>query len=239
MKRRAKDPEYKFHWLRTVLVLTIVLATAGTASAQIRNSKHDFSSSGNGGIWASQNINEICIFCHIPHHALSTQYVWNRTLTQQDYLLYTSSSMKATPSQPTNVSRRCLSCHDGSTAVDAFNSGRGGPPQMMALGDVYYPGSPWGAGGANIGGNYKGNLNVNNLSDDHPVSFIFDAALAAKHDGDLQDPGKLAYPLPLYNNRLECPTCHEVHNSNTADGGKFFLRVTLDTSSLCRNCHLK
>jgi len=235
---------------RVLIAVTLWLSAGGVASAQlgIRNSAHDFSMSGAGGKWGSQDTNQICIFCHAPHRALSTQALWNRNLPNAaSFAVYggpsaPSPSMNATPQQPKSPSLRCLSCHDGSIAIDAFNAGRTWTPRMMALGDVYYPGSPYGSGGANIGGNYAGNSNVNDLTDDHPISFIFNDALATA-DGQLQPPAAVqSAGLPLFgadplNQTLECGTCHEVHRQYPY---KWLLRVDVeDASMLCRTCHLK
>lgn len=228
--------------VKAVLVVTAVL-TGGIASAQgIRNSVHDFSRSGTGGPWGSEDTDQVCVFCHAPHRALSTQFLWNRNLPAgASFAIYGSETLDAVAAQPKSGSLRCLSCHDGSVAVDAFNAGRTWTPRMSSIGEIYFPGSPYGWAGANIGGNYGGNA-ANDLTDDHPVSFVYDAATAAR-DGTLQSPaGVEAAGLPLFGTdpgarTLECSTCHEVHR-------KFpfghLLRVDVeDASQLCRTCHLK
>jgi predicted CXXCH cytochrome family protein len=149
--------------------------------------------------------------------------------------------MDAVAAQPKSGSLRCLSCHDGSVALDAFNAGRGWTPRMPSIGDIYFPGSPYGWAGANIGGNYGGNAR-NDLTDDHPVSFIYDATIAAR-DGTLQAPDNVeAAGLPLYgttpgSKSLECATCHEVHRKFP---NAYLLRIDVENASnLCRTCHLK
>ena len=39
----------------------------------------------------------------------------------------------------------------------------------------------------------------------------------------------------LYNDKIECGTCHDVHNINAK--GKHFLRVEDRQSALCFTCH--
>ncbi len=229
------------------LKLWLVLGTAalvagisGVAIAQIRNSVHDFSTTGKGGKWGSATINEVCIFCHTPHNATSQTMIWNRQNPSATFSLYSNpGSMVTTPIQPTTYSLRCLSCHDGSVAIDALNNvgGRQPVPAMMAIGDVYYPGSPYGSGGANIGGNYAGNPNVNNLSDDHPVSILYDNGAFTLSNGRLKDPSALGPTLPLFGSRVECSTCHDVHNNS--GGLPYLLRVTASKSTLCLSCHNK
>jgi len=236
---RLQKSRLKF-WLVTG-VAALVVGLSSIAIAQIRNSVHDFSSTGIGGKWGSPTVNEVCVFCHTPHKAISQEMIWNHQMGPTTFTLYSNpGSMVSTPAQPTAYSLRCLSCHDGSVAIDALNNvgGRQPVPQMMAIGDVYYPGSPYGNGGANIGGNYTGNPNVNNLSDDHPVSILFDNNIFTLSQNRLKDPSTLtALGLPLFGSRVECSTCHDVHNNS--GGLPNLLRVTISKSQLCLSCHNK
>lgn len=201
---------------------------------EIKNSKHDFSNTGTGGMWGSPTEDEVCIFCHTPHNSLPTAPLWNRAYSAPVFRLFAASStLNATPGQPSPVSQACLSCHDGTAAIDSYNQGGPSTPTLMSLGDVYYPGSPYGEHGPNIGGNYAGNSSVNDLTDDHPFSFDYNAALVAA-DGELAAPGSL--PFPLYLGKLECATCHDVHNTTNLPK---LLRMSNVQSALCRTCHLK
>ena len=222
----------------SVLALASGLAVLAPADAGVKNSKHDFSSSGTGGIWGTPDTDQVCIFCHTPHNAQSgAEPLWNRTNPGHTFKTYGSTTLDASVGQPTGNSRLCLSCHDGSVAIDSYVQGGSATPSMMAIGDVYYPGSPYGQGGANIGGNYGGNANVNDLSNDHPVSFTYNAALAAA-DGHLVDPTANATGLPLYSEKLECATCHDVHNQKSVAGTKL-LRAASAGSTICLKCHQK
>lgn len=221
-----------------VFIVTIALVMVATriALGGVVNSKHDFSATGSGGNWGGGDYDQICIFCHTPHNAVTGEMLWNRDNPVATFTLYSSLTLNASVAQPTDVSKMCLSCHDGSIAIDAFVNGRTGPTQMMAIGDVYYPGSPYTVGlpNMNIGGNYAGNNSVNNLADDHPISFVFDSALAAQ-DQELSDPATIG--LPLFENRLECATCHDPHDDS--GGYPFLLRQSNDASQLCLTCHVK
>mgnify|MGYP002631817735 CR=1 FL=1 len=214
------------------------LLTRADAVAEVRNSKHDFSLSGDGGIWGSAEIDEVCIFCHTPHRANPTDIgpLWNREEISASFDLYASETLDGSPAQPTGSSLACLGCHDGAIAIDMFTAGHPSAPNMMSLGDVYYPGSPYGDGGANIGESYPANPAVHDLSNDHPVSFIYDEALASA-DGGLRDPATLSADLPLFDGRLECATCHDVHNGTPAIPS--LLRVNISGSELCLSCHNK
>ena len=233
MQSKLLFPAVAFLWLALALILARAPAQAG-----IVNSKHDFSNAGTGGNWGSSDVNEVCIFCHTPHNAqnVSGAPLWNRAGLTKTFKVYANGgSLNATVGQPTGNTLLCLSCHDGSIAIDQFIQGKQGAPKMMAIGDVYYPGSPYGQGRPNIGGNYTGNGNVNDLANDHPVSFTYDAALAAA-DGGLHAPDSTG--LPLYSGKLECATCHDVHNVKSA-GKPRLLRKDIAGSALCLSCHTK
>src|SRR5438045_6906227 len=71
------------------------------------------------------------------------------------------------------------------------------------------------------------------LSADHPISFIYDAALAAK-DPQIKDPATLTGKVKLDSaGRLQCTACHDPHNNQF---GKF---LVMDNSGsvLCLQCH--
>jgi len=208
------------------------------AFGEIKNSKHDFSAFGTGGIWGSADVDETCVFCHTPHNSTSDNEapLWNREPLTKSFSLYASSTMDANVAMPTGPSLACLSCHDGTIAVDAFINGQPGAPKMMAIGDVYYPGSPYGEMGPNIGEGYAGSAGPPNISNDHPVSFVYDALLAVK-DGELADPLTLPPQLPLFSGRMECATCHDVHA--TTPGIPKLLRMDNSGSALCMSCHVK
>lgn len=218
-------------------VALALAALAATAFAGVVNSKHDFSSGGTGGNWGSSNQSQVCVFCHTPHNSQAGQSpLWNRASVDKTFSIYKSDSLNAVVNQPGGNSKLCLSCHDGSVAIDAYVASNPGGPAGLAIGDVYYPGSPYGQGGPNIGGNYTGNGNVNDLTNDHPISFDYDGAAAA--DVKIKPASALPATLPLYGGKLECATCHDVHNQKVVAGTKM-LRVEKAGSALCLSCHLK
>jgi predicted CXXCH cytochrome family protein len=187
-------------------VLGFVFAWS-SAMAQISGTPHDFSGRG----WGSA---EICVFCHAPHNTSTTVAgapLWNHAVTAQTFTMYSSSTLNATmPAQPAGVSKLCLSCHDGLTAIDSFGTRTG---------------TNFVTGSAALG---------TNLGNDHPIGFSYNAALIGL------DPGLKTPPttLPRYgasNDTLECATCHNVH-SNTLGN---FLRSTNAASAMCLQCHNK
>lgn len=200
--------------LRYILSFLVVLAFAGTAFSQsIAGTDHDFSTNG----WGTD---QICIFCHTPHNAditVADAPLWNHDLTTSTFQLYSSPTLDATINQPDGASKLCLSCHDGSVAIDSYG-GRTGTNFIT--------------GGALIG---------TDLRNDHPVTFTYDATLAT-NDGGLHDPtttnsglgGTIDDDL-LFNASMECASCHDVHDDQI---GKF-LRKSNTGSAFCLTCHDK
>lgn len=198
--------------------------------------------------------------------------LWNRSIARNDiggaggpFTVYASTTLNATVGQPSGVSLLCMSCHDGVTAINSLiNFGKNNPIVMAGfdqLGDVYnttFPNFP----GANIGGAidpatggypqsyapYGGagtvNVNTKRLDDDHPVSFVFNSALATA-DGGLVTPVSTSYvdsasKLRLFGGKLECATCHNAHEDGTFAAGDYpFLRMSNNGSAMCITCHLK
>jgi predicted CXXCH cytochrome family protein len=70
------------------------------------------------------------------------------------------------------------------------------------------------------------------LRDDHPISFLFDLALA-NADGELANPGTI--DLPLEDGFQQCTSCHDPHEKDTRP----FLRKTSLNGQLCTTCHLR
>ena len=215
--------------MKKFLVLSLALAfVAGFSTASfavITGSAHDFSGLPNAR-------GEICLPCHAPHNNqedVTDAPLWNHEVTTAVYNLYTSPTLNAgnppgSLDQPGGVSKLCLSCHDGTVAIDAF----GGQPGSIFL----PPTSP-----RNLG---------TDLSNDHPISFIYDTALA-QADGELSDPattpsgivgsaGGTIQDEMLFTDRLECASCHDVHNAFNQD---FLLLKANGGSALCLTCHTK
>ena len=207
--------------------VALVMAAAPPALAgTLSGSAHDFT----GSSWSG---GRICIACHTTHNSNTTVAVaplWNHKLTTATYVLYSSTTMKAIVGQPGGLSKLCLSCHDGTVAVDAFGG---------ATGSVMIT-SPNNTGAA--------------ISDDHPIGIRYDTALATAN-GSLADPstkqvtigtagqsktGTIA-AMMLYGGQLECSSCHDVHNTfvvpSTGAGGMVKMGTAL--SGLCVACHNK
>ena len=195
-------------------VLLFFMTYSGTVSAGILGSPHDFSDE----LWSE---GKVCLPCHTPHNAETIQApLWNHELSQATYSIYTSNSLIATPGQPGIYSMLCLSCHDGTVAVDSFGGNNGSnkiPPDSSA------------------------HLGID-LSDDHPVGIEWlhkdaDKLTCSKchlsHGGGV---GGGTGDVPFFDGKVECASCHDVHNKENLDN---LLRVSNVGSGLCLYCHPK
>ncbi len=161
----------------TFITLAIgLLTSAGFVIAQVQsviNTPHNLSTSGPGTVRATTE-EQVCIFCHTPHNASTIQPLWNRYMPQSAYDVYSSSALDAKPGQPTGTSKMCLACHDGTIALGNIVSRD--TDISMQNGVTTIP-----PGASNLG---------TDLSDDHPISFRYDAALWGK-DPRLVEPARV------------------------------------------------
>lgn len=205
---------------RPVVVAAVLafLAAPSVLPPAIEGSAHDFA--------AVDPDEQVCIFCHTVHEAdtsVTDAPLWNHEVTTRTYQVYNSPSMDSTTSQPSGESRLCLSCHDGTVAVDSY----GGNPGVIFMG-----------GDLAVG--------ADDLTNDHPVSFVYDDALAAE-DGELHPPSSTSSGIGstisedlLSNDRLECSSCHDVHNGESAEVvDDSLLVISQSQSQLCLTCHDK
>jgi len=198
------------------LWLGLLVATAWADDDSIVNSKHDLSARGPGPIRAI-NEQRICIFCHAPHNASPQTPLWNRENPRTHYRIYESSTIEARIDQPSGPSKMCLSCHDGSMALGEVLSRPASRPIVMTARTIP-PGTT--------------DL-TNDLSDDHPIGFRYDRALA-NQDHQIRPPEVISRELPLgAHGEVHCTTCHDPHNNELGN----FLRITDEMATICTTCH--
>lgn len=200
--------------LRGLFAGGLLLFAAHAGAATMAGSDHDLSGRG----WGTD---QMCKFCHTPHNSITSvgaAPLWNHTVTTSTYTPYTSPTLTATVGQPGSYSKLCLSCHDGTIAIDSFQ-GRTGTNNIT--------------GSALIG---------TNLSNDHPVGFTYNTALSTA-DGGLRNPssytvatlGGTIQAKMLFADQLECASCHNVHDPQYGN----FLKMANTGSALCLACHNK
>ncbi len=205
-------------------------------------------------------VTEVCVFCHTPHSYSSQGVLWNRTNSSLTYNVYTSPTLTkiSLNNPPQGLTLMCMSCHDGITSLAANSSGAassqtilnrpndasGGNPNLRYNNGVLTEGTigeVWSASNYALFGSWGPNIgNVDttgqtiDLSNDHPVSFTWVNSVPGIIDPD--GTGKWdTSGLQLFNNRMECSTCHDVHNPDILP----FLVMSNNNSAMCRKCHVK
>ena len=248
----------KYSNLLTISVAVgALLVSPAVSRASILASPHDFHSES----WNNDpgDPNAVCSPCHQAHNGDSKVIpLWNHASSQGPWIMYStlnSPSFKASGTEtPINnpganlprVSQACLSCHDGTVAVNAYGGIiQGGSPVFLT-------------NSAKIG---------TDLTHTHPISFNYSPALVGNgptQDKWLQNPdttdaitpdGNFVAPNSMKindfllggNNRMECSSCHDVHNQEgtpfdiTTNPNLLRINGTKNGvgSTLCRSCHIK
>jgi hypothetical protein len=229
--------------MKKIFAAVAILAISSLVSAQagsgIRSSAHDFTNKS----WNTQRQGEICGVCHIPHVEGRTSaqtgngLLWGRSLSQQtNYTLYSSPTLVGSISQPDGSTKLCLGCHDGSVFLEHFG-GNTTTGSKKISGSKMVPGLPIGGPGTDF-------------SNSHPVSIVYvpgnTTSLRALNSpfgsGTIQDALEESPPNSgTY--KVQCRTCHDVHNKDVPTGAKDLLRIRNDDptnpSALCLACHDK
>jgi len=252
------------------IAVTVLGMFAGTnVIAAVANTPHNLGSGGPGPN-TYPNTAEICVFCHTPHGGDTTAAVplWNRTLAAPaSYPTYDSlgsTSMDAAEAPVGSVSIACLSCHDGTQAMDSVLNEPGSGAVVTGFSGGTWTGSDRPQGIADLG---------QNLSNDHPIGIQYGGGgiTAAAPAGALRDPDFVAPDNAVINSTtvwwvdtevtpngtrektdmqlytrteasvaggaqpfVECASCHDPHTEVPT-----FLRVVNDGSAVCLACHTK
>lgn len=220
--------------MKKLLAISIFLFTAFGFTA-VQNTVHDLSVGSTGSFQTANlpdtNVTAICVFCHTPHQptANTTDPLWNHTLSSTaSYGVYASDTLNATPADIgglQTVSNLCMSCHDGTVGVGSQWNPQNGVAAPSTAAVVI----------SNTSTAYLGT----DLTNDHPINFTYDAALATA-DGELNTPNSTscvdaACNVPLFGGTLQCASCHDPHDNTLSP----FLTVTQVDSALCTTCHIK
>lgn len=210
-----------FHWLLY-------------SQSQIKDTRHNLSISGPGQ-YKSLDETEICKFCHTPHSANPRQPLWNHELSAVTYYnTYQSPTFEAnlTGEAPLAInghSRLCLSCHDGTVALGAAQTGKSRTTSEKKVLGALPPTA-------------RGYLGTD-LSGSHPVSFQVSEALISRNNAKDSLLNRLAAmksdPQVRLdeNDRVQCTSCHDVHCDKhyASSGIHFWAKPTFN--DVCLVCH--
>jgi predicted CXXCH cytochrome family protein len=247
-------------YIKIVLVSAFIISLSQISRAQhITGSKHDFSDATAAAWNQAANLpatssttkgqigGQICAPCHAPHTytvvgSTSTlggsptgtpanSPLWSHTMSTATYQTYTGYNMKAVVGQPDGTTKLCLSCHDGTVALSYYrtfpSNGQTSTTTMASIN----------GGASNFG---------TDLRNDHPVSFVYNAALVSL-DPKMYDPtvtnsglgaGSSTIDADMLdaNHEVQCTSCHDPHNNS---GAPHMLVKSNTSSALCLTCHNK
>jgi predicted CXXCH cytochrome family protein len=214
------------------LAVMTTFAWARYPKSNILNSAHDLRSTFGAASYA------VCNFCHVAHKSevvpsnAPGPLLWNHTMSSKaSYGSYSSDSFNLL--NPTisdlggksTVSNLCLSCHDGTVAVNSWYVAILGTNfQPLTQGTTFMP----------------TDTRINDMTKQHPLHFLYDTGLATAYGTGLLQPASTrsvdaAGEVPLYSGYMECATCHDPHNGKSG----IFVRnfPTQASGSFCTYCH--
>lgn len=231
-----------------VLMMAFVYPTVG---GTLQGSKHDLTGfNERAGVEAMTGLvfndyRDPCIYCHVPSSVQGATSPggaqikdWNRYFSS-DAEVYQSPSLRAKVKNLGPESLICLSCHDGSMAVDMVISK---PGDWSAKDEAGLHMKLDRGGGLERctqchDGSTAHRMDIvvigKNLMDDHPVGVDYPGAFDSADFHPPGSGGQFNNGIRLFRNRVECATCHDVHNPDIVP----FLRV--EPKYLCVTCHNK
>lgn len=218
---------------------------------RILGSKHDLTALNKragveamGGV-AFSDYGNACVYCHIPPENKDEDprpgqiAGWNRIKpVARNYELYSSRSFDSVASRPNDISLLCLSCHDGTMAVDrvvhkpqTWDSGEDMSLHMRlnTTDDLTSCGK---CHDGSVAHDMTFKAIGTNLRNDHPISIRY-AGLGLDIAGfrAADTPQGFNNGIKLFDGNIECATCHDIHNPDSP----MLLRTSGET--LCRTCH--
>lgn len=216
-----------------LLWAAVVQAGDGTG---ITGSAHDFTAQD----WYPSVDKEVCNVCHAPHDKGRDRYkeglLWNHALSSATYVMYSNAFSEtqthAVDSQPTGNSKLCLSCHDGTVALDSFDRYSG--DMDMVMGNTYpLKKIPRVMSGSDL-----------DMRGTHPISVSYAGDDPEMHPDSNTWPSGRTIAQTLEDGKVQCATCHDVHNGPDSMPGTMLLRAGNiaglgGPSALCLTCHNK
>jgi predicted CXXCH cytochrome family protein len=206
--------------LKIAIFATFFLA-ANSAMALVATTKHNLAGT------ADDDNDQICVYCHAPHTASTdtSPPLWNKNDPTTLYTMYTSDTMDmlVNSQKPGPESLVCLSCHDGTVAMDSI---------------INTPQSGWTLTNTKMATGVTGYMGTD-LRSEHPIGVTYDNTTGANGDPDFDSiANATADNIVFYGgstDQVECASCHSVHDYLNVP----FLRLSNANSALCLACHVK
>lgn len=246
---------------KTILLLFLVLlATTAYASRNVANTRHNLGSTAPAAnafksVATSTGTDQVCIFCHTPHNAAKTAFLWNKsTPAAGAFKLYSSANLSKTLYDvklgASSPSLLCLSCHDGTSAINVLHASSLGTDKNATMsGQTDGVAVNIEANLTPFFGSAPGDIGdqTGNLTNDHPIGFDYNAVRTnniSEYKDITGQPTRLFSVAdginPTRTNQVECSTCHDPHIDNTNTPAQSpFLVMSNAGSALCLTCHNK
>ncbi len=226
-------------------------ALSDAEAQRILGSKHDLTAlNRRGGAGAMEGVafsdyGNACIYCHLPPEEEGTPVRpgqiagWNRIRpVARNYEPYDSPTLDSKLSPPGDITLLCLSCHDGTMAVDrvvhtprAWDSGDDMSLHMRlsATDDLQSCGK---CHDDSVAHDIMQKSIGTKLRDDHPISIRY-AGLDMNIAGfkTVDSPSGFNNGVRLYEGNIECATCHDIHKPESP------MLLRTDGEKLCSTCH--
>ena len=170
------------------MLAALFLAWSGPASAGIADTKHNLGSGpGLSGRNQVSDTAEICVFCHTPHGAdtAAPAPLWNKRLGAAgtpagggSYVTYDTlqtPSLDGTIAPVGSISMACLSCHDGTQAMDNIINAPGSGGYDTTGGGNDGRTYTWSGSTVNAAGRLSSGVALlgTDLSNDHPIGIQY------------------------------------------------------------------
>lgn len=166
-----------WYWIGAAAVAAVF--SGASLAAGVTNTKHNLSTTaGNPGAnKLTAGTDQICVFCHTPHGSDTSAVVplWNKKLTSGPFTTYNSlgtSTLNGGVLAVGSVSLACLSCHDGTQAMDNMMNAPGAGGYNAA--GARLAGATWAVAVGATGLMPAGITNIGtDLKNDHPVGIQY------------------------------------------------------------------
>ena len=254
LSRAVRTLVFQNSFYALLVLLVALIPFAPSFAGTILGTKHDFTGLNDRvGVVAMPGLafsdfGTSCVYCHLPPEKEGADTTekggipgWNRFVpATTNFDLYDSRTLDNKVRTPSPVSLLCLSCHDGTMAVDmtvfrpdAFSTEEdtalhlriNGANNLMNCGKCH-------------NGNAAHSIEIKHigtdLQNDHPISMTY--AGLTHVDPDFRQPdGPYGFDngVKLYEGKVECASCHNVHNPEV----DILLRDNAER--LCETCHIK
>ena len=175
--------------LKGLVALALSVGCGAVAAQGIVSTRHNLSTSNTitgANKLAAGGTAEVCVFCHTPHAAVrpvgvESPPLWNKNIpsgaTYNTYSTLNSSSIQGQVLPVGSISLACLSCHDGTQAMDNIVNAPGSGGLSNGGGAIGLTGAAWswtGSTRVDADGRLTGVANLGpDLRDDHPIGIQY------------------------------------------------------------------